>query len=261
VKLNVSVNAVLDLPNSVATVFQVEPPAIIGAQTVDFNEVYITPFCELEPFTDLYGNLCRRGMLPAGQVVMTYNAKIDVNESRGTMVQAHAPDPLTVPPDILHYLLPSRYCESDRLGQMAQSEFGRTKPGFARVQTICDWINEHILYSYGMSNVSTTACDTAVERIGVCRDYAHLAIAFCRAMGIPARYVSGYCLELSPPDFHAFFQAWLDGRWVTFDATEMQPRPALVMVATGRDAADCAWCTFFGEGSTTSLDVTVDAVT
>jgi len=196
-------------------------------------------------------------MLPAGDVTMEYSATIDVDESRGPMVQDVGSNPLNIPPNILHYLLPSRYCESDRLGQMAISEFGRTKPGFARVQTICDWINQHVLYSYNFSNASTTACDTALERIGVCRDYAHLAIAFCRAMGIPARYVSGYCLELDPPDFHAFFQAWLDGRWVSFDATEMQPRPALVTVSTGRDAADCAWCTFFGNGVTKSLEVSV----
>jgi transglutaminase-like putative cysteine protease len=257
VKLDVSVNAKLFVPESVATVFQVEPPLIEGAQLIDSNDLYVTPYCALEPFVDLYGNLCRRGMLPAGEVELVYRAKINVDESRGPMIHSHDPDPLGTPPEILHYLLPSRYCESDKLSQMAQSEFGRTKPGFARVQTICDWINEHILYSYGMSNVSTTACDTAVERIGVCRDFAHLAIAFSRAMGIPARYVSGYCLELEPPDFHAFFQVWLDGRWVSFDATEMQPRPALVTVATGRDAADCAWCTFFGRGTTNSLDVRV----
>jgi len=260
VKIQVNVNAVLYVPEQVATVFQIEPPSIIGAQMVEVNQISISPYCDLEPFEDLYGNLCRRSMLPGGECVLTYGAMVELDESRSPMVQASDPDPLTMPPDILHYLLPSRYCESDRLSQMAQSEFGRTKPGFARVRTICDWINEHILYSYGMSNVSTTACDTALERIGVCRDFAHLAIGFCRSMGIPARYVSGYCLELDPPDFHAFFQAWLDGRWVSFDATEMQPRPALITVATGRDAADCAWCTFFGPGSTRSLEVTVAAV-
>ncbi len=256
-KINVNVNAVLYIDNPLATVLQIEPPAIQGAQSVQSNDISITPFCELEPFADLYGNLCRRTLLPAGESLVMYNAEVEVNEGRAKTIQAIAPNPLTMPPDILHYLLPSRYCESDRLSQLAQSEFGDTKPGFARVQTICDWINEHITYLYGTSNVSTTACDTAVERVGVCRDFAHLGIAFCRAMGIPARYVSGYCLDLSPPDFHAFFQAWLDGRWVSFDATEMQPRPALITVATGRDAADCAWCTFFGEGTTKSLEVNV----
>lgn len=259
-KINVSVKAVLYVPEAVATVFQIEPQSVLGAQAVLSNELTINPYCELIPFEDLYGNLCRRCMLPSGEAVMTYNAVIDLNEARSPMITADPPNALTMPPEILHYLLPSRYCESDRLSQLAQSEFGRTKTGFSRVQTICDWINEHCLYSYGMSNVSTTACDTALERIGVCRDYAHLGIAFCRALGIPARYVSGYCLELAPPDFHAFFQAWLDGRWVSFDATEMQPRPALITVSTGRDAADCAWCTFFGNGTTNSLDVTVTEI-
>lgn len=256
-KLNVNVDALLSVPEPVPTVFQIEPAFIDGYQQSEQDEITLEPFSPLEPFRDLYGNLCRRGMLPAGEVKMQYTSTIDISETRGPMVQPLPPDPLVIPPDILHYLLPSRYCESDRLSQMAQSEFGRTKPGFGRVQTICDWINEHILYSYNFTNASTTACDTALERIGVCRDFAHLGIAFCRTMGIPARYVSGYCLELDPPDFHAWFQAWLDGRWVSFDATEMQPRPALITVSTGRDAADCAWCTFYGQGTTTKLDVSV----
>ena len=112
-------------------------------------------------------------------------------------------------------------------------------------------------YEYGTSDSGTSAYDTATQRIGVCRDFAHLGIAFCRALCIPARYVSGYCLGLEPPDFHAYFQAYLDGRWVSFDATELQPRPALVQVAIGRDAADCAWSTFYGSGDTVSLSVNV----
>ena len=112
-------------------------------------------------------------------------------------------------------------------------------------------------YQYGTSDSGTSAYDTATQRIGVCRDFAHLGIAFCRALNVPARYVSGYCLGLEPPDFHAYFQAWLDGRWVSFDATERQPRPALVQIAVGRDAADCAWATFYGFGETKSLSVEI----
>jgi transglutaminase-like putative cysteine protease len=257
VKLNVSVKAVLSVWNTVPTGFQVEPYFIQGTQTTDSEELFVTPYSEFEPYIDIYGNRCRRGVLSPGESVLDYKAVIDIPETRAPMIQPVETPILGLPPEILHYLLPSRYCEVDRLTQMAHSEFSNTKPGFARVQTICDWINEHVKYQYGTTNASTTACDTAVERIGVCRDFAHLAIGFCRAMGVPARYVSGYCLELDPQDFHAFFQAWLDGRWVSFDATEMQPRPALVTVATGRDAADCAWCTFYGSGWTKSLDVDI----
>jgi transglutaminase-like putative cysteine protease len=196
-------------------------------------------------------------MFAQGEVTIRYTANVDIVEHREPMIHAAETNVLQLPPEVLPYLLPSRYCPSDRLSHLAASEFGRTAPGYARVQTICDWINEHITYQYGVSTNATTAFETVTERMGVCRDFAHLGISMCRALNIPARYVSGYCLELAPQDFHAFFQAYLDGRWVTFDATEMQPRPALVTVAMGRDAADCAWCTFFGQGTTRSLWVSV----
>jgi transglutaminase-like putative cysteine protease len=260
VKLKVNVQAFLQVPYSVPTVLQVEPVQIDGAQTIVSESMYITPHSQFAPYVDLYGNRCRRGLLASGDIRLDYNAVIELSEGRTQMIHAIDTAMLDLPTEILPYLLPSRYCEVDRLMQMAHSEFGETQPGYARVQTICGWINQHVRYQYGTTTASTTACDTAVERIGVCRDFAHLAIGFCRSMGIPARYVSGYCLELDPQDFHAFFQAWLDGRWVSFDATEMQPRTALVTVATGRDAADCAWCTFYGMGTTTSLNVDISLV-
>ena len=125
------------------------------------------------------------------------------------------------------YTLPSRYCQSDRLVHMAQDEFGDAPPGWARVQTICEWINRHITYQYGTTDAGTSAYDTAAQRQGVCRDFAHLGISFCRALGIPARYVGGYCLGLDPPDFHAYFQAFIDGRWVSFGRhrAPAPPRP------------------------------------
>jgi transglutaminase-like putative cysteine protease len=257
VKIKVNVVAVLSVPEPMPALFQIEPVLIEGTQKIDRDELFVNPYCALEPFIDLYGNPCRRGLLPEGDTRLEYNAVVDLSEERSMKIQEHPPDPLHMPSEILHYLLPSRYCESDRLAEMTRSEFGNTRGGYARVQTMCDWINEHVLYSYGTSNASTTATDTALDRIGVCRDFAHLGIAFCRSIGIPARYVSGYCLDLKPPDFHAFFQAWLDERWVSFDATEMQSRPALITVSTGRDAADCAWCTFYGTGNTKSLEVNV----
>jgi transglutaminase-like putative cysteine protease len=257
VKLNVSVNAVLQVQGPTPTIFQLEPAIIDGAQLTQYEQLTVTPYAAFDPYVDLYGNRCRRGLLSAGESHIEYLATIEIPESRAPMIKPIDTQVLELPVEILHYLLPSRYCEVDKLTQMAHSEFADTKPGYARVQTICDWINEHVVYQYGTTTASTTACDTAVERIGVCRDFSHLAIGFCRAMGVPARYVSGYCLELDPQDFHAFFQAWLDGRWISFDATEMQARPALVTVATGRDAADCAWCTFHGNGSTKSLNVNI----
>lgn len=257
--MNIQINMTADLmlPQSVPGLLQIEARDLPGAQTVESSELVITPFAETQPFTDLYENPCRRLMLPEGDVRVEYRATVSLPDTRYPMLQPVEIDALHLPTDTLLYTLPSRYCQSDRLTNMAQDQFGDAPPGWARVQSICEWINRHITYQYGTSDAGTSAYDTAAQRIGVCRDFAHLGISFCRALGIPARYVSGYCLGLEPPDFHAWFQAYLDGRWVAFDATERQPRPALIAAAYGRDAADCAWSTFFGAGETRSLAVSV----
>jgi len=151
-----------------------------------------------------------------------------------------------LPHEVLPYLNPSRYCESDRLSHFAMRTFGNAKPGFCRVTEICDWINSHLDYQAGSSGESTSACDVLIQRVGVCRDYAHLAIALCRALCIPARYISGYAVALQPPDFHGFFEAYLGSRWYLFDATRMAPVEGFVRIGTGRDAADASFATIIG---------------
>jgi len=257
-KLDIHVIAQLRLPAPTPYTLQIEVAHLPdGGQSVEQSVLTITPHMDAVPFRDFYDNPCRRGLLAAGDMTMEYTARVDIPEVRMPLLKASEPDILSLPTETLLYTLPSRYCQSDKLMAMAQDQFGDAAPGFARVQKICNWINEHITYQYGTSDSGTSAYDTAAQRIGVCRDFAHLGISFCRALNIPARYVSGYCLGLEPPDFHAYFQAYLDGRWVSFDATELQPRPALVQVAVGRDAADCAWSTFYGMGETTYLSVDV----
>ena len=256
-KLNIHVIADLALPEATPTTLQIEAAHLGEAQTLENPVLLITPFAESEPFQDFYSNPCRRLLMPAGDVRVEYTTTVTQPDTRYPLLRPYEADALHLPTETLLYTLPSRYCQSDRLTAMAYDLFGEVAPGFARVQTICRWINEHITYQYGVSDSGTSAYDTATQRIGVCRDFAHLGIAFCRALNIPARYVSGYCLGLTPPDFHAYFQAFLDGRWVAFDATEPQPRPALVQIAVGRDAADCAWSTFYGYGETKSLLVEV----
>jgi len=256
-KLEIRVKAELSLPESVPALLQVEAAALGEAQTLEQSTLTITPFAEAAPFEDFYGNPCRRLLMPVGDVAVEYTATVIQPDACLPLLKAVEEDALNLPTDTLLYTLPSRYCQSDKLVAIAQDTFGEVTPGFARVQTICDWINEHVTYQYGTSDSGTSAYDTVTQRIGVCRDFAHLGIAFCRALNIPARYVAGYCLGLEPPDFHAYFQAFLDGRWVSFDATERQARPALVQIAIGRDAADCAWCTFYGSGTTRSLAVSV----
>ena len=257
VNLQVRLKATLELDAPAVTTLQVEVQEIAGAQHVESSILTIEPYAESAPFVDVYGNPCRRVRLEAGDVVVEYAATVAIPDVRAPLIQAVDTDVMTLAPEVLHYLMPSRYCPSDRMSNLAYAEFGATAHGFARVHAICSWINQHIIYTSGASTTSTTAFDTVGERIGVCRDFAHLGVALCRAMNIPARYVSGYCLEIKPPDLHAFFQAYVDGRWVSFDATAIQRRPALITIATGRDAVDCAWCSFFGTGRVKDLAVEV----
>ncbi len=160
-----------------------------------------------------------------------------------------------LPYEALPYLNPSRYCESDRLTHFALRLFGTTPHGYSRVSAICDWINDYLDYQAGSSGESTSACDVLIQRTGVCRDYAHLAIALCRALCIPARYVSGYAVGLQPPDFHGFFEAYLGYRWYFFDATRMAPVTGFVRIGTGRDAADASFATIIGSATLTAMAV------
>ncbi len=166
-----------------------------------------------------------------------------------------------LPDNLLHNLMPTRYCESDHLGHAAFKLFGGLPGGYARVQAICDWIYENVDYQIGSSLPTTTARDVFLQRAGVCRDFAHLGVTFCRALNIPARLVVGYArFREPPPDFHAVFEAYLGGRWVLFDPTRMSPVDELTRIATGRDAKDVAFATIFGAATMTSMNPTIDEV-
>ena len=259
-RFQVNVAATMELRDGAPTLLMMDAKGVENYQTVESSSLEISPepTAAGTPFIDVYGNACRRTTLPAGISHITYTAVIEQPDTRAPFLLAPVQTSiLELPGDALHFLLPSRYCPSDRMISVALDMFSGHKPGYATVLAICEWINEHVVYQYGASNSSTSAIDTFVELQGVCRDFAHLAISLCRALTIPARYVSGYCLGLQPPDFHAYFEAYIDGRWVAFDATAMQPRPALIEVAVGRDAADCAWCTLYGVGTTKELSVEV----
>jgi transglutaminase-like putative cysteine protease len=159
-----------------------------------------------------------------------------------------------LPMETIPFIFPSRYCQSDLLMRMAQREFGNLAPGYSRVEAICRWIREHIQYQIGTSNPNTSAADVVVQRAGVCRDFAHLAIAFCRALNIPARFIAGYAnFPDPPPDFHAVFEAFLGGRWYLFDPTDLAPRNQVTRIGTGRDATDVAFATIFGTAQMTQM--------
>ena len=224
-------------------------------QTVLDEQLTVTPETPITRLAgDAGGHEIIRAAVEPGPFSLCYDARVQL--------EVHAPDEAPtsevalgeLPVDALEFLNPSRYCESDRLTRFADRRFGALDPGFERVAGICNWIYDHLEYVAGSTDSSTTAVDVLVQAAGVCRDFAHLGIALCRASGIPARYVSGYAVDLEPPDFHGFFEAYLDHRWYLFDATRMAPLDRLVRIADGRDAADVAFATSVGAAT---LDGTV----
>ena len=183
---------------------------------------------------------------PVGQLLLSYSAEVDLDVHRADPATVHEMDVRDLPLDILPYLLPSRFVPSDRLANFAMREFAAVSRGHARVSTICAWLYQNIEYRRGSSDAKTTASEILIQRAGVCRDFAHLGIAFCRALGIPARFVTCYAFGLSPSDFHAVFEAYLDGRWWLFDGTRQAALDGLVRIGIGRDAAEVAFATPFG---------------
>ena len=206
---------------------------------------------------DRLGNRFVRLDAHPGLLQINYHAKAHLQHPP---VPAHLDECLIsdIPDDVLRYLMPSRYCESDVLSQQAQQLFGHLPRGLSRVKAVERWIFETIAYQPGTSISTTTAQEIFTKRAGVCRDFAHLGITLCRALNIPARLVVGYVNFAEPPqDFHAVFEAWLDGQWVLFDPTQMAPTNRLVRVGTGRDAKDVAFGTLFGNVQMIRKEITV----
>lgn len=229
-----------------------------GAQVLISEDLVIEPQVEMQAFCDEgSGNRFIRFDAEPGPLRIRYKASVQRSHVEVPPDLEEVPVN-EVPNEILHYMMPTRYCESDLMSRCAQQLFGDLPPGIGRVQAIVDWIHDSITYEPGSSKSTTTAREVFVERAGVCRDFAHLGITFCRALNIPARLVVGYVWFDEPPqDFHAVFEAWLGGRWVLFDATRMAPVDRLVRVGTGRDAKDVAFCTIFGAVGMTGKAITV----
>jgi transglutaminase-like putative cysteine protease len=227
-------------------------------QHVDDQDFRVTPDGRVDRIRfDPSGHDLVRVDVDPGPLTVTYDATVDVRPHIPPDVPRLETPFIEVPGAVLGFLHPSRYCQSDLLGRFAQQTFGALAPGFDRVTGICNWIWEHLDYVPGTTDATTTAVDVLVGAAGVCRDYAHLGIGFCRALGIPARYVSGYAVDLEPPDFHGFFEAYLDGEWYLFDATRMAPIDGLVRIATGRDAADVAFAAIVGSAELTGKEIIV----
>jgi transglutaminase-like putative cysteine protease len=221
-----------------------------------------TPPMRLRSYADLYGNPCTRVVLPVGWSTLRYEADVEVpdaTEDADESAREVAPEEL--PDDTLIYTLPSRYCLPDVLGNEAWTLFGSHPRGYLRVQAICDHVHSHLTFRYGSSTAWSTAADVNSTRLGVCRDFTHLAISFCRALNIPARYVFGYLpdmdvpIEPAPMDFAAWMEVWLGDRWWTFDPRNNARRKGRVLVGRGRDASDVAMATTFGGPRLDSMTV------
>jgi len=221
-----------------------------------------SPVVPMEEVTDPHGNVCLRMILPEGETRFDYDAVI---RDEGKL---DAFDPLAeevpverLPPAVLPYLCASRYCETDRLGALAWKLFGDVSAGWQRVQAICDYVHDRLLFSYGYAQAMRTALEAHEDRLGVNRDYAHLAVTLCRCMNMPARYVNGYMADLgmpetpAPMDFNAWFEVFLGGRWYTFDAKNNARRAGRIPVARGRDAADIPLIQTFGKHQLTAFTI------
>ena len=240
-------------------IFQVEV-VDLSTQRIVSERLSLQPAAPLRPFTHApTGNRLTRVDVPAGKLNVRYQASVDV------MPPVYATDQLSevpvsdIPSELVHLLSPTRYCESDLLSSAAQKMFASLPAGWSRVEAIRAWIHDNIEYVVGSSDTTTTARDVFVQRKGVCRDFAHLGITFCRALNIPARFVVGYIkFPEGAPDFHAVFEAWLGNQWVIFDATEMAPVEWLIRVGTGRDAKDVPFATIYGPARMLSMAPTVE---
>lgn len=220
-----------------------------GAQQWVASESYkLTPYVPAVEYTDIFGNLCQRLVSPAGDFsiqttseVMTAN---DIDREPG----ASFVEVQNLPESVLLYLLPSRYCESDRFGDLAREIAADAVPGYDQVENINRWLQDNVTYTPGSSNIPISAAEVNVRGEGVCRDLAHLGITLCRSISIPARLVVGYLYGLYPMDLHAWFEVYVGGRWYTFDATQDDNRGGRVAIAYGRDAADVSIFHQFGAG-------------
>jgi transglutaminase-like putative cysteine protease len=248
-------------------IFQVQPLLDTGIARVIDQKWSSTPDIGIRNYDDLYGNPCVRVVLPAGQSSFRYDAEVEVPDATEE-IDYNAPElsPDQLPDDTLIFTLPSRYCLPDVLGNEAWSRFGNTPRGYGRVKAICDHVNSHLTFQYGSSNAFTTAADVNASRYGVCRDFTHLAISFCRALNIPARYVFGYLPDMDIPfdpavmDFAAWMEVWLGDRWWTFDPRNNVPRKGRILIGRGRDASDVAMATTYGNPYLDSMTVRAEEI-
>jgi transglutaminase-like putative cysteine protease len=258
---------IYDCPQPTPMIFNLNVHHTRVSDVVGRDDLMFDPPVPIAAYRDSFGNWCTRIVAPTGR--MRVSADTLVNDTG-------APDPVVpeaqqvavqdLPEETLLFLLGSRYCETDRLSETAWNLFGHGPTGWGRVQAICDFVHRHITFGYEHARMTRTALEAFHDKTGVCRDYTHLAVAFCRCMNIPARYCTGYVSDVgmpppyAPMDFAAWFEAYLDGGWYTFDPRNYTPRIGRILMARGRDAADVAISNAFGHATLTGFKVITEEV-
>jgi transglutaminase-like putative cysteine protease len=234
-------------------------------QSVVNEQVYISQPIAPVIYTDpIFGTRYLRVQAAPGPLTLRYDATVDISHFAEASDKLFAVPIAQLPSEVLPYLYPSRYCQSDRLGKLATWEFAHFQPGYPRVQAIQDWVRRRTAFLPGSSNSNTSATDTLIDHAGVCRDFAHLTIALCRAMNIPARFVTGIDYgadpKLGPTDFHAYVEVYLGNRWYVLDPSGISPPMGLVRLGTGRDAVDTSFATVFGSVKSLAPVINIEAL-
>lgn len=266
-QIRVGFEMIYDCPQPTPMILNLNVHSTRVSDLVGRDELMFEPRVPRSAYRDSFGNWCTRIVAPEGRTRVSAEAILN-DSGIPDLIMPHAqqipvPD---LPEETLLFLLGSRYCETDRLSEIAWNLFGQTPNGWDRVQAICDYVHRHITFGYENARMTRSALEAYYDRTGVCRDYAHLAVAFCRCMNIPARYCTGYLGDIGMPppygtmDFAAWFEAYLDGCWYTFDARNNTPRIGRVLIARGRDASDVAISTTFGPNKLASFRVWTDEV-
>lgn len=228
------------------------------AQWMISERYELAPWVRTTEYVDSYGNLCQRLKIPQGDMRIEVEMVMETEEYIRVTPGAPATPVELLPDDALQYLLQSRYCPSDKMESRAREIVGNALPGYDQVEAIRQWIHTNLEYRYGVSDATTDALDTLDHGAGVCRDFSHVGVGMTRALKIPARVVVGYLYQLDPMDMHAWFEAFIDGRWYTFDATQAHPKGGRIVVAYGRDAADVAFVSNYGPLEMGDMQVTVE---
>lgn len=265
--IRIGFDLTFELPAPVAMYLMLYTHPSRSSSLIEPESIHSDPPLAIKTFIDSHGNRCGRIQAEAGKLRLWHNSVV---RDSGLVDPIHPEAPQwdiqALPPEVVPYLFASRYCETDRLSDIAWGLFGNTPTGWARVQAVCDWVHSNVQFGYQFARPTKSAYEVYQERKGVCRDFSHLLIAFLRCLNIPARYVTGYLGDIGVPvapepmDFSAWTEVFLDGRWYAFDARHNMPRIGRIVMARGRDAVDVAITTSFGPAKLVNFAVTTDEI-